>query len=158
MSAQDMAQCAYNAGFRGDALVTAIAISLAEDGSSDPNAWCQNCIRGYVEDSRGYWQINVNVWTGFGNLFDGQTNANAAWVVSRQGTVWTDWSTYNDGAYLAHIGQAQALAAQVGGSAPSGAGSGSSGGQGSNEASGTLNPIPFLLVLGGLAVAAASSG
>lgn len=115
MSAQDVANVAAQAGFSGQSLIYAIAVSLAEDPASDPNAHYTSLITG--EDSRGYWQINVqstaNPQYASVNLYDGLTNAQAAYAISSNGTNFSPWSTWTNGAYQAYLSQAQQLAASV---------------------------------------------
>jgi hypothetical protein len=119
MSAQDVSSSAWLAGFRGDALTTAIAISLAEDPSSDPNAHCLNCA-GVSEDSRGPWQINVNAHPQYASvdLYNPVLNAQAAYAISSGGTNFNPWSTFIYGTYKTYLAQAATLAASVSGSPP----------------------------------------
>lgn len=83
---------AYKAGFRGDALVNAVATAQAE--SSSFSAHNQ---RG--EDSRGSWQINVapnaNPKYATWNLFDPYVNARAAFEISGGGKNWNPWSVWH---------------------------------------------------------------
>ena len=86
-------QYAYNAGFRGTHLDAAIAIAECESGYNT-NAHCLNCY-GVAEDSRGLWQINVNAHPQYKNvdLFDPQTNANAAFqVYLESGSDFSPWT------------------------------------------------------------------
>lgn len=46
---------------------------------------------------RGYWQINPN--HGSLSTYDANGNARAAIELSGNGTNWSPWTTYNDGAY-----------------------------------------------------------
>ena len=46
---------------------------------------------------RGYWQINSI--RGAQSTYDPAGNARAAVQISRDGTNWTPWVTYNTGAY-----------------------------------------------------------
>ena len=54
---EGVAQAAYNAGFRGDDLITMVAIAGAEGGYDDPGI--RNLNYGTGDDSWGHWQINV---------------------------------------------------------------------------------------------------
>jgi murein DD-endopeptidase MepM/ murein hydrolase activator NlpD len=94
MSALTAAQIylvARQAGFPRDAAVNFTAIALAESGGR-PDARLHTG----VEDSRGLWQINIkpgvhkNVW---GDLYDPQTNARAAFDISNGGRNLYPWST-----------------------------------------------------------------
>lgn len=144
-----MAAAAYAAGFRGDALTTAIAVSLAEDPSGDPTIVCDSCL-GVPELSVGYWQINLLAHPQYtvAQMQDGNQNAAAAYAISNGGTNWNPWSTYTNGAYRANIAPAQQLAAAADGS-PAISGSTNP----TNPPPDRLNPIPLLLVLGALIIA-----
>lgn len=102
--------CAWNAGFRDQALTIAVAIAGAES-SYNPNAlgdvglqtakWGPSC---------GFWQVrslvNPSAYGSPDNLrdktrlFDPQFNANAAFAFSKSGTNFGPWSTYTSKAYL----------------------------------------------------------
>lgn len=120
------AAAAYNAGFRGDALVTAVAIAGAES-SFNPGAvgdvGLQNSKWG---PSVGFWQVrtlnNPGAYTGVDamrnqNTIGGssianiQNNANAAYAISNGGTNFQPWSTFTSGAYQSSANQASAIAA-----------------------------------------------
>lgn len=92
---------AGRAGFTGNDIAIAVAISLAENSASDPTATHKNADG---STDYGLWQINSS----HANEFDmhdwanPQSNANMAYKVFKmQG--WKAWSTYNDGAYLVHL-------------------------------------------------------
>jgi hypothetical protein len=110
VSAQDMVASAQGAGFTGQGLITAVAVSLAEDPSSDPGAHCLNCA-GVAEDSQGYWQINVLAHPQYagGSMYNGAANAAAAFAISNGGSNFGAWSTYTNGAYLGNLATAQSL-------------------------------------------------
>ena len=101
---------ARNAGFTGTDLLTAVAIALAESGG-DPEAYNPETTAGAPDKmgSYGLWQIYLNAHPEFQglNLFDPQTNANAAYSVYRAaGNSFRPWSTYKNGAYTAHLDEA----------------------------------------------------
>ena len=105
----------YYAGFRFDAaqgntLQTAVAIGMAESGCN-PRATHTNT-NGTTDT--GLWQINSvhRQWTQ-AQLLDPQTNAGAAWSISAGGSRWTDWVTYNNGAYRSYLGTAGAAIFQL---------------------------------------------
>jgi Lysozyme like domain/LysM domain len=79
-----------SAGGASRAAVTAASIAMAESGGNQ-----------YATGSageRGYWQINpVN---GALSTYDAYGNARAAVIMSRDGTNWSPWTTWVDGAYL----------------------------------------------------------
>jgi hypothetical protein len=100
LSAPQIAQYAAAAGFPD--VATATAIALAES-SGDPNAV-------NPEGSYGLWQIYVPAHPEYAgaNLFDPQTNANAAFDIYSASGGFTPWTTYKTGAYLKYLGTAQA--------------------------------------------------
>ncbi|MCW7991202.1 hypothetical protein XF35_39850, partial [Streptomyces platensis subsp. clarensis] len=102
------AQVGYNAGFRGDDLVTAVAVALAES-SCDPSATNTTNNTPPSRD-RGLWQIN-DYWhpeVADACAYDAQCNANAAYTISNGGTNWQPWSTYNAGVHRRHLDEARA--------------------------------------------------
>ncbi|MFI9363319.1 hypothetical protein ACIG5E_20025 [Kitasatospora sp. NPDC053057] len=108
------AEVGYDAGFRGDALVTAIAVGMAES-SCDPLA---SNVQNNTPPSRdrGLWEIN-DYWhpeVSDACAFDAQCNANAAYRISNGGTNWQPWSTYNQGAHQRYLSAAQAAADRLG--------------------------------------------
>jgi hypothetical protein len=116
-----IAATAYRAGFRGAALVTAIAVALAEsagvvDNVSPAN---NNGTRDY-----GLWQIN-SVHTQYDKqllISDPLYNARAAFAISNKGTDFGPWTTYdrspkhpyNNGAYRKNLPTASAAATSSG--------------------------------------------
>jgi Lysozyme like domain len=112
------AEVARNAGFSGDPLVTAIAVAMAES-SCDPDATNTNgptagCPNGSVD--RGLWQINscYHSEVSAACAFDPQCNADAAYRISSGGSDWTQWSTYNSGAYRQYLDDAAAAVDRLG--------------------------------------------
>jgi Lysozyme like domain len=94
-----VAQYAYNAGFRGTALNTAVAVAMAES-SGNTSAYNPESAAGTRpgSGSRGLWQIYGQAHPEYNNasMFDPQQNANAAFkVYSQAGNHFTPWSTYN---------------------------------------------------------------
>lgn len=89
LSPNEIAMYAYNAGFSGDDLVTAVAIALAESGG-DPNAEGDN------GTSYGLWQIHFTVHPEFdaSQLKDPAYNASAAYSLYLRRHGFNDWSTY----------------------------------------------------------------
>ena len=106
-SIQERAGAAYRAGFRGEALITMVAISLSEAGEGS-NAFNGNA--GSGDKSYGYWQINMlgslgparrKQW-GLKNdeeLFDPDVNARAAFSLGGGGKTFQPWSDYKNGRY-----------------------------------------------------------
>lgn len=135
LSAFEIAQFAQAAGFRGPALVTAVAVALAESGGQTdaqgphiarPESWV------FGDQALGLWQILPATAQSGGNgtttgsaydrtldrsqtgprdarrLFLPQFNARAAFSISKGGGNWRPWSTYAGGAYLKQVYEAQA--------------------------------------------------
>lgn len=93
LNANQIAVYAQSAGFTGNALVTAVAIALAES-SGNPN------ITGDGGTSYGLWQIHAPAHPEFGppgpSWFDPQINANMAYsVYVAAGNSFNPWSTYS---------------------------------------------------------------
>ncbi|CAM5333761.1 transglycosylase SLT domain-containing protein [Streptomyces griseus] len=101
------AQVGYHAGFRGESLVTAVAVALAES-SCNPQAYNRTNNTPPSTD-RGLWQIN-DYWhaeVSDACAYDAQCNANEAFRISSRGTDWSPWSTYNQGHHQRHMGTAR---------------------------------------------------
>lgn len=101
LTAQQIAQYAYNAGFRGADLVKAVAIAIAESGGN-PKAYNPELAAGTKSGSgsRGLWQIYGTAHPQYNNptVFDPQANANAAYQVYREaGNKFTPWTTWTKG-------------------------------------------------------------
>src|SRR2546421_10624367 len=105
ISPQKIAQYVFNAGFRGNVLTIAVAVSLAESGG---NTTATNHNTNGTTDY-GLWQINsVHSQYSTALLFNPDYNAKAAWDISSHGANWQPWTTYNTGAYQRYMSQAQA--------------------------------------------------
>ena len=92
---------ASNAGFSGDDLNTATAIAI-EESSGNPKAAGDPTKGG----SYGLWQINLAAHPEYNQqqLYDPQTNANAAYAIYSSGNnTFGAWTTYNTGAYEAYL-------------------------------------------------------
>ncbi|MGO1052367.1 hypothetical protein [Crossiella sp. CA198] len=120
---QQIAQHAYDAGFRGDRLNTAVAVALAES-SGRPGAQgdltLQNATWG---PSVGLWQIrSLNPGRGtaleqtqrdrVANL-DPATNATNAFAISGNGTNFGAWSTFTNGDYQRYLDRARTASGLV---------------------------------------------
>jgi LysM repeat protein len=77
------------AGGAPSAEVTAASVAVAESGGA------QYATGPFGE--RGYWQINPD--HGALSTYDAYGNARAAVIISSDGTNWSPWTTYVDGAY-----------------------------------------------------------
>lgn len=110
LSMAQILQLAQAAGFAGADLVTAGAVAMAES-SGNPNALGDTTI-GSGTGSFGLWQINADAHPEYGpnfaQLYNPATNAAAAYAIySAAGNRFTPWSTFNNGAYVAYLSQAQ---------------------------------------------------
>ena len=102
----------HEAGWRGDVLVVAVAVALAESGG---NPRAHNATP--PDDSYGLWQINMlgplgpdrRARYGLGanrELWEPAVNARVAHAVSDAGRNWSPWSTYTNGSYRRHLDKA----------------------------------------------------
>jgi hypothetical protein len=134
MSPSEIAYVAQQAGFRGEKLVLAVAISLGES-SGNPNANGDTTITdGTWGPSVGLWQIrSINAQRGTGGerdqerLTDPYFNARSAWSISSQGTDFGPWTVYTRGLYHQHMSAARQGAANP--TQPQTTSSGAQGGQ-----------------------------
>ncbi len=119
LTPRQIAQHAYDAGFRGRSLTTAVAVALAES-SGDPHS--HNAVP--PDNSYGLWQVNMLGALGperraafhlksDAELFDPAVNARAAWSISSHGSSFRPWSTYTNGMYRDHLGAARKAAQAV---------------------------------------------
>jgi LysM repeat protein len=76
-------------GSQGEAF-TAAEIAMAESGG---NQYATGTV-----GERGYWQINPD--HGSLSTYDPMGNAQAAVIISADGTNWTPWTTYTSGVYI----------------------------------------------------------
>ena len=113
LSATAVAALAKAAGVPVDQLATAVAIAIAESGLN-PNATNVNT-DGSVD--RGLWQINnaAHPDVSDGSAFDPVTAAQDMLSISDGGTNWNPWVTYQTGAYLQYLPEAQQAVRQIGG-------------------------------------------
>lgn len=115
-------QLASNAGFSGSDVNVAAAIALAETGGNPGDYNPETQAKGGTpagQGSYGLWQIYLRDHPQFNgqNLYDPQTNANAAYqVFLQQG--FSAWTTFNSGRYLAFLYGAPSPAAAPGAAAP----------------------------------------
>lgn len=118
LTPKQIAQFAQNAGFSGADLAVAVAVALAESGGN-PRAYnpVTNLDSGKPastpagQGAIGLWQIYLKVHPEFSgqNLYDPQTNANAAFqIYSASGSSFHPWSTYGNGSgiYSGYMAQA----------------------------------------------------
>lgn len=116
------AQVAKAAGFRGVALIVAVAVAGAESGYNDAAEGDVAIQDAKWGPSIGRWQIrslkaetNTGQWRDATRLHDAGFNARAAYAISGGGANWGAWATYTNGTYRRHLNEAKDAAAQVGG-------------------------------------------
>ena len=112
LSATAVAALANAAGVPVDQLATAVAIAMAESGLN-PNATNVNT-DGSVD--RGLWQINnaAHPDVSDSSAFNPVTAAQDMLSISDGGTNWNPWVTYQTGAYLQYLPEAQQAVRQIG--------------------------------------------
>jgi hypothetical protein len=108
--------CAHvgdQAGFRrGDRLVLAVAVGLAESGcnpgATHRNSGSHGCPGGSID--RGLWQINgcSHPEVTAGCAYQAGCNARAAYRISASGTNFRAWAAYSGGRYRRFLAPAQA--------------------------------------------------
>jgi Lysozyme like domain len=120
LSPAQIARHAHEAGFRGDGLVTAVAVALAE---SRGDIRAHNPVA--PDDSFGLWQINMRGQLGLDRrhrfglasnsaLFDPAVSARVAHALSDGGRDWAPWSTYLHGTHQRFLDRARQGVAQAG--------------------------------------------
>ena len=106
-----IASAAYRAGFRGASLRTAVAVALAES-RGDTHARCRNP----GSTDRGLFQINdrahPDVTTAEAD--NPITAAREAYRISRHGTNWRPWVTFQHGHHRKFLVRANRAASQIG--------------------------------------------
>lgn len=109
LSDTQIATLARGAGFRGDGLVLAIAVCLAE---SEGNTNATNNNASPPSRDRGLWQINDLYHKDVSDqcAFDPACNARAAYRISSSGTNWQPWAAYNNKSYQKYLPRARAAA------------------------------------------------
>lgn len=115
ISIEQAAQYDRDAGFSGPDLVTAVAIEMAESGL-DPQARNGPGDNTPPSIDRGIWQIN-GYWhseVSDGCAFDPACASKAAYAIYHDaGNRFTPWSTFQNGAYRAHVGAVEAALASA---------------------------------------------
>lgn len=109
LSFDEVARVAFGAGFRGESLVIAVAVSKAESGHN-------TTIVSRTGDY-GLWQINKAAHGrsyDWGRITVPAYNAQAAFKISGSGTNWRPWSVFKSGKYKAHMGAARAAVGSLG--------------------------------------------
>src|SRR5207244_1797916 len=117
-----VAEVAYRAGFRGDALVTIVAIAGAESGYRTDDVGDVGLEDAVWGPSVGLTQVrSLKAEKGKGTdrdelaLYDPLHNLTAAYHISGGGAHFTPWSTYTSGAYRKFVDAATTTASSAGG-------------------------------------------
>jgi lysozyme-like protein len=116
LSAEQIANYAYRAGFRGHGLSTAVAVALAESGGDTKahngvppdnsyGLWQINMLGGLGPDRRHRYHLDNNA-----ALLDPATNARVAYGESDHGKDFGPWSTYIHGDYEKYLHKARVAA------------------------------------------------
>jgi len=112
-----LAAAAQQAGFRGLALWTAVAVGLAESGGNPaatrPNPPTPGCPGGSVD--RGPWQLNDCYHPEVPDrcAYQLACAAAATYRISADGTDWTTWTSFTTGAYQAELDTADKAVAAL---------------------------------------------
>lgn len=109
LSASQIAQVAANAGFKGNGLVVAVAVALAESGGNTEAV--DHDSNGSTD--YGLWQINSVHGVTQSAMFDPVQNAAEAYNLSSGGSNWSPWVTFTTGAYVGHLPAAQSAVTGV---------------------------------------------
>lgn len=107
-----IAQYAISAGFTVNGTAPmAVAIALAESGGNSGATHVNS--DGSID--RGLWQINNRYHAEISDVqaFNPASAAAAAYAISNRGANWKQWSTYNNGRYLAYLGRGQAASLMI---------------------------------------------
>ncbi len=109
LTASQIRDYAYAAGFRGEDLQIAVAVALAESGG-DTRAYNPELASSYSRPgagSRGLWQIFGAVHPNYNSsaAFDPAVNARGAYEIYKAaGSKFTPWSAYKGGQYKKFLG------------------------------------------------------
>jgi hypothetical protein len=163
LSAREIAEYAYQAGFRGEPLTQAVAVALAESGGVTNAKGDTTLVDGKWGPSIGLWQIrslrpsqqdeypeeyrlreqNANR--------DPLTNAKHAFALSDRGTDWSPWSTYGGTRYHEVMDRARAAARYVASHPPTDSRGEESQERGGKHKNGSTRPEKVVLDLAELA-------
>jgi hypothetical protein len=114
LSPNQIAQYAYQAGFRGTGLINAIAIALAESGGQTHGKDNVNTDQWKSRD-RGLYQINSHWHPEVTDqcAYNPICASGAAFRISAKGSNFGAWSTFNSKVYLVYVPQATIAAGLV---------------------------------------------
>ena len=125
LSPVEVAKHAYNAGFRGAALIKAVAIAWGESNLNAHAIGDTNLVTEKWGASLGLWQIrslnnNPASYPYPDNYRDASQlslpafNAKAAYAISKKGTDFSHWTVYNNGSYTQYIDRVTEAIKEVG--------------------------------------------
>ncbi len=99
---------AAQVGFPDPAVAAAVAMAESQGWEGARNVVTAPRAGNLPERSFGLWQVNTLAHPEFdeARLTSADYNARAAFLISKSGTVWTAWSTFNDGTYRKYMGGA----------------------------------------------------
>lgn len=109
LSAEQIAQYAYNAGFRNipgksQDLTISVAVALAESGGQTTVTHKNSDKYGSVDygvwEINGYWHADL---LARGNWSDPAYNAKMAYIIKTTRGGWSQWSTFNSGSFFKHM-------------------------------------------------------
>lgn len=140
LSSSQLTSIAQSAGFTGAGLATIVAIALAESGGNPAIRGGQDPRDRGVLQINSYWHPEVSDAC----AFDPACAFKAAFGISSNGTNFSQWTTFQNGAYKSHLSSAQ-QATSVTSSATSQAASGVNPVQAITDFFGGLSPaLPWL--------------
>jgi hypothetical protein len=113
LSDLQLASYARQARFRGDSLVTIVAVALGESGGDPDNDGDENLVNATYGPSKGVAQIR-SLWADRGTgrprdadrLDDPLFNLQAAYAISSGGTNFRPWTVFTSGAYRTYLARA----------------------------------------------------
>lgn len=111
LSIDQVADVAYGVLFRGESLATAIAIAKAES-EFEAHSYLNNVPLGGKGLDRGLWQINSHYHSEVSDAvaYDPAGAARETYRISKGGTDWSPWTTFDTGAYRNHLAAAREAA------------------------------------------------
>lgn len=119
-NAQAAAYYAYQAGFRGQDLITSVAVALAESSARADAIGDQSLQDSTWGPSIGLWQVrSLNSEYGTGGLRDGSRlsdpsfNAHSAYILFKS-SGWNPWSAHKNGNYKQFLNIARTAATTAG--------------------------------------------
>lgn len=106
-STKEIAGLASMAGFSGEDLAIAVAVSRAENRTGNDQATHKNA-DGSIDV--GLWQMNNRYWGTVEALKSPTENAKQAKKASSSGRGWSNWTQYRNGAYRSFLAEARKAA------------------------------------------------